>query len=243
MRKPNLSIIIPAFNEAGNIQGTVEKVNLIVPEFCSNYQIIIVDDGSTDKTGKIAEKISGKNKKVEVLHNLKNKGLGFSYFKAVKHARHEYVIIIFGDNDHPAESIKTIISKIGQADIIIPFYTNLHLSKTWLRHLISVSYTHLINYISGLKIGYYNGITLYRTDLVRGYLAKSTGFGFQAELLVYLILSGATYVEVNTTNEERKSGSTQAFKFTNFLDIMKSLLHIYLIGKKRAGLKKLWSKI
>lgn len=233
MPNKRLTIIIPAFNEAGNIKAVVEKINLIVPKYCSDYQIIIVNDGSTDRTGEIAEKISKKDKRVEVIHNLSNKGMGYSYFEAVEKVKFEYLILIFGDNDHPADSIEKIISNIGKADIIIPFYTNLHLSKTWVRHIVSVVYTHLINYISGLKIGYYNGITLYRTDLVRQFSGKPTGFGFQAEILVNLLKNGASYVEVSIVNESRKSGVTAAFEPSNFTSLTGSILRMLVAYKLR----------
>lgn len=237
MLKKRLSIIIPAFNEAGNIKAVVKKVSLILLKYCSNYQIIIINDGSTDGTGKIADKLAQTNKKIDVIHNLKNEGMGFSYFKGVEQAKFEYLILIFGDNDHPLNSIEDIISKVGKADIIIPFYTNFHLSKTWLRHLISVTYIHLVNYLSGLKIGYYNGITLYKTELVRNLPTKSAGFGFQAEMLVYLLKKGASYIIVNTSNDDRKSGSSAAFKFKNIIRIIRSLLSMYF-AYKYAGKSK-----
>lgn len=227
MIKKRLSIIVPAFNEAGNIKGAVAKIHLIVPKFCSNYEIIIINDGSRDKTGKIADNIAQMDKKVRVFHNLENKGMGYSYFRGVNEAKFEYLIIVFGDDDHPAESISNILSKIGKADIVIPFYTNLHLSKTWLRHVISITYTHIVNYIANLKVGYYNGITLHKTALVRSVPIKSTGFGFQAEVIVYLLEHGASYLEVDVLNDDRKTGGTAAFKLKNIISVARSFLRMY----------------
>lgn len=225
--KKRLSVIVPAFNEEGNIENAVKKISGLVPKYCSDYEIIIIDDGSTDQTSKLSDKIAKKNKKVKVIHNGVNKGLGYSYFKAIEEAQFEYSMIIFGDDDHPAKSIENIISQMGKADIIIPFYTNLHLSKTWLRHVISISYTHIVNYLTGLKVGYYNGITLHTTSLVQNTPIKSKGFGFQAESIVYLLKHGASFLEVDVLNDDRKTGGSAAFRLKNILSVARSFLRMY----------------
>ena len=233
--KKRLSVIVPAFNESGNIKGAVSKIHSIVPKYCNDYEIIIINDGSRDKTGKIADSIAVKDKKIKVLHNTENMGMGYSYFRGVKEAKFEYLIIVFGDDDHPSQSIENILSKMGQADIIIPYYTNLHLSKAWLRHVISITYTHIVNYITDLKVGYYNGITLHKTELVRGIPIKSTGFGFQAETIAHLLKNGASYIEVDVLNDDRKTGGTAAFRAKNIISVARSFLRMYLHYKLKRG--------
>lgn len=227
MLKKRLSIFVPAYNEQGNIEGAVKKIHSIVPKYCSEYEIIIVNDGSTDNTGKIINRLAKKDKKIKPLHNDINRSMGYSYFRAVGEAKFEYLMTIFGDDDHPSESIERILSKMGQADIIIPYYTNLHLSKTWLRHVISITYTHIVNSITGLTVGYYNGITLHKTHLVKQVPVRSTGFGFQCETIVYLLKNGATYLQVDVLNDDRKTGGTAAFKIKNIISVAKSFLRMY----------------
>src|SRR3989338_10411306 len=185
MLKKGLSIVVPAYNEAGNIKGVIKKIHSIVPKYCKQYEIIIINDGSLDNTGQIINSLAKKDSKIKPLHNHKNQGMGYSYFKALDKVAFNYSIIIFGDDDHPPQSISNILAKMGQADIVVPFYTNLHLSKTWMRHVISITYTHIVNHLTGLKIGYYNGITLHRSNLIKQTPIKTSGFGFQAETIVY----------------------------------------------------------
>src|SRR3989338_8333735 len=183
MPKRRLSFIVPAFNEQKLIGITIETIHTIAPKYSKDYEIIIIDDCSSDKTGTVIDKMAIKDKKIVALHNTKNMGMGFSYFKGLDAARFEYVMVVFGDNDHPAQSIGNIISKMGHADIIIPYYKNLHISKTWLRHVISITYVHLVNYLTGLSVPYYNGITMHRTDLIRQVPRTTAGFGFQVETI------------------------------------------------------------
>lgn len=231
MLKKRLSIIVPAFNESGNIKNAVKKIHSIVPKYSKEYEIIIINDGSVDNTGKIINAIAKKDKKVRAIHNEKNMGMGYSYSRGLNEAKYEYLIIIFGDDDHPPASISNILSNIGKADIIIPYYTNLHTSKTWLRHVISITYTHIVNYFTGLKIGYYNGITLHTSALIKQAPIKSSGFGFQAETIVYLVKNGASYLEVDVLNADRQTGGSSAFKIKNILSVANSFLRMFLTYK------------
>lgn len=238
MLKKRLSVIVPAYNEAGNIENAVKRIHSIIPAYCREYEVIIINDGSHDNTGKIINSLAKKDKRIRPLHNDVNQGMGYSYFRAMKEAKFEYIMIIFGDDDHPSESIQNILSKMGQADVVIPFYTNLHLSKTWIRHVISITYTHIVNYLTGLKVGYYNGITLHKKSLLMQVPIKSTGFGFQAETIVHLLKNGASYVEVDILNNDRKTGGTAAFKLKNIISVARSFIrmHInYKLGNKNGA--------
>lgn len=235
MLKKRLSVVVPAFNEEENIAKVVERVHKIAPNYCTDYEILIVNDKSSDNTGKIINSIAKKDKKVKTIHNKINLGFGGSYLKGLRNANFEYVMLIVGDNTNPLYSLKKVISQIGKADIIIPYYINFHTTKTWLRHVVSISYTHLVNNITGLSLKYYNGIALHRTDLVKPIPNLSTGFGFNAEILVYLIKRGATYIEVPVINEDEKSSTSSAFKIKNIVKVIQSihklsrLLHVVLV--------------
>ncbi|MDO8503234.1 MAG: glycosyltransferase family 2 protein [bacterium] len=226
MLRKRLSFIVPAFNEERRIGPTVGTIHSVAPKYCRDYEILVVNDKSTDRTGKIIDLLSRKDKKVKVLHNSKNMGMGYSYFRGLDNAKFEYVMTVFGDNDHPPESVGSIISKMGQADIIIPYYKNLHISKTWFRHIVSITYVHLVNYLTGLTIPYYNGVILHRTDLIRQVPKMTTGFGFQAETIVYLAKRGATYLEVDIFNREKKTNSSAAFRLKNILAVSRSFFRL-----------------
>jgi len=226
MIRKTVSFIIPAYNEEKNIESVIKKIHIVANKYCKDYEIIAIDDGSNDRTWTLLNKLAIKDRKIKVIHNKKNMGMGYSYFCGVKIAHNQYTMIVFGDNDHSVESMAKILSCQGRADIVIAYYKNLHLSKTWLRHVISITYTHIINWITGLSIAYYNGMTMYRTELLKKVPRFSSGFGFQAETIVYLIKNGAKYVEVDIFNEERKSGSSAAFRIKNVISVLFSFCRL-----------------
>lgn len=231
MLKKRLSVVVPAYNEEKNIESVVLRINKVAPIYCEDYEIIIVNDKSRDNTGKIIEELAKKNKKVKPIHNKINFGFGASYQKGLKSARFEYVMLIVGDNTNPVYTLRKIISQIGKADMIIPYYTNFDKTKTKFRYLLSKSFTQLVNIITGLSFRYYNGLSLHQTERVRSIPNISKGFGFSAEILVYLAKKGATYVEVPVINEDETATSSTALKLKNVIQVLQSLYRLYLISK------------
>ncbi len=220
--KNNLSVIVPAFNEEENLENSVKSILRIVPEFCNDFEIIIINDGSKDETYKIANRLAG-NKKIKVIHNSKNKGMGYSYWRGVGKAKYDYIMLVWGDYAHTDASIKKILSYINKYDVVIPYYTNTE-SRTIQRRIISTIFNRVVNFITGLSIRYYNGSTLYATSFIKKIPRHSHGFGYQAEILAYTIKQGAKYVEVGVERRNIPDGVTAAFAIKNISDVMNSLL-------------------
>lgn len=236
MTKKNITLVIPAFNEEKNIENVIKKIIQIVPKYCKDYEVLIVNDGSEDNTGKIADKITKKEKHVRVLHNQANKGLGYSFLRGVKDARFESVMLHFGDDDCPPASLISILSNQGKADIIIPYYTNFHLTKPWFRHILSISYTHLVNYITGYKVRYYNGMTLHNTQAINEMPSMTDGLGSQSEMIIYELQKGLSYVEIPVMNQERKEGVSSALRLKSVINVLIWLTKLIW----RANVKKMY---
>ena len=114
-----------------------------------NYEILIVDDCSTDNTVNVVKKFKKSNQLMEIILIVRDenkKGLGYNYFDSIKIARGNYYMLINGDNVEPVDAIKTILSAYNEADMIIPnFGSGDKRSKN--RKLISLIFTTLINFI------------------------------------------------------------------------------------------------
>src|SRR3989344_7951124 len=89
-----LSITVPALNEEGNIANSVKEIQEGVKGKVKDYEIMIFDDGSTDKTGKIADKLAKKSPKIKIIHNRSNKGVGYCYREGLRLAKFEYYMYI-----------------------------------------------------------------------------------------------------------------------------------------------------
>lgn len=233
---PTITLIVPALNEERLITETVEQIIDVVEGRFADYEVLLINDGSTDSTGELMEDLARRHSNVRVFHNTKNIGLGASYRLGWSHARCEYVMLLCGDGGMPASSLPRIFDKIGSADIVVPYCENLKQIKTPARYRLSRTYTILLNTLFGLRLRYYNGLAVHRVDLVRNVDNKSDGFGFQGEILVKLLKAGRSYIEVGVKGAE-KTNRSSALRFRNVVSVSRTLgsllPHTFL--KKGAG--------
>ena len=221
----SVSFVIPALNEEKVVDQVVREIHSNVNKLVQTNEIILIDDGSTDHTGEIMEALARELPNMRVLHNRPNIGLGASYQRGVAEARHDYVMMLCGDGGLPASSLPPIIEKIGTADIVVPYMTNLKTIKTPMRYFISRAYTRLLNFLSGHRLNYYNGLPVHKRSLLNRTVMTSSGFGFQGEILVKLLKSGHTYVQVGVLGSETTNKSS-VFRLKNLASVTKTVLKL-----------------
>jgi dolichol-phosphate mannosyltransferase len=219
---PTITLIVAALNEELVIAETVGQIVEVVEGRFADYELLLVNDGSTDGTGQVMDRLAVANPRLRVFHHARNMGLGSSYRRGIVEARHEYVMLLCGDGGMPAASLPPIFDRIGTADIVVPYCENLKQIKTPGRYLLSRTYTLLLNTVFGLRLRYYNGLAVHRVELVRSLDNKSNGFGFQGEILVQLLRSGRSYVEVGVKGAE-KTNRSSALRFKNVVSVSRTL--------------------
>jgi glycosyltransferase involved in cell wall biosynthesis len=222
-----ISFVVPALNEEKVVESVVTQILGVVEGRFSDYEIILIDDGSTDATAAIMDRLAENNSKMQVLRNKGNIGLGASYQRGLQEARFDYLMLLCGDGGLPASGLPPIFEQIGNADIVIPYMLNMRGLKTPFRYFLSRTYTNLLNTLFGFRLRYYNGLPVHRTALLRSIHITSEGFGFQGEILVKLLKSGCTYVEVGTLGAEETRRSF-ALRPQNVLSVTRTLLHLIL---------------
>jgi glycosyltransferase involved in cell wall biosynthesis len=218
----SISIVIPALNEETVLETVVRDIEKQVAAFFRDYEIILVDDGSTDRTGEIMDNLARELPKVRAIHNRHNLGLGASYQRGVAEARCGYLMMLCGDGGMPAASLPPIFAAVGSADIVAPYVTNLKTIKSPLRYFTSRVYTNLLNILFGQKIKYYNGLPVHRVDLLQQLRINSTGFAFQGEILTKLLRSGCSMTEVGVAGAEMTRNSS-ALRLKGLINIAKVL--------------------
>lgn len=204
----SISVIMPAYNEARNLKNAVQSVHQAFEGIISEYEIIIVNDGSVDGTREIADQIAEKDGHVRAIHNPKNSGYGYTFLRGAAEATLEYIQLIPGDGEIPAASISTIAGMAGKADLVLPYMENFRI-RSFYRKFISVGYTTLINILFGLRIKYYNGPFLLRRAIFRQIHVKATGFAFMASIVIQAIKKQkCTYTQVGIQLAPRAYGKS-----------------------------------
>ena len=181
-------------------------IRQIVPRYFPDSEVLMFDDGSTDATGRIADRLAAEDSRIQVTHHSSPQNLGGCYRKGVAQATKEFLILVPGDNECGAEVLEPALSKAGSADIIIP-YTDNPESRPLARRLLSRGFVELMNGLSGQRLRYYNGAVLHKTQLLRECPFRTDGFGYQAEILVKLLARGC---HISKSQHKYATGLTAA---------------------------------
>ena len=114
-----VTIVIPAFREEGNIEAAIDSAQRVARKAALDYEIIVVDDGSPDKTGDFARLKAQTDPHIRVAVNAANEGFGYSFSRGVKMASKEFVTSFPGDNDMSARSLKDEYVQAGTSVEIV----------------------------------------------------------------------------------------------------------------------------
>ena len=118
---PELSIFFPFWNEQDNIEKVVKKAIPVAEKLAEKWEIIMVDDGSSDKTLEIAKRLASQDKRLIAVSHEKNRGYGAALKTGFEKARYEFVVFNDGDGQFDFSESSRFIEKINKADIVIGF--------------------------------------------------------------------------------------------------------------------------
>jgi glycosyltransferase involved in cell wall biosynthesis len=229
--KPTISIIVTAFNEEDNLESAISNILASIDDLFSNWEILIIDcvdkDGKDDGTRAIAKKLAESNSHIRAIQN-PYVNLGYKYWQGVGLAKFEYIIWLPGDNETTPETIKNLFEAAGKADIICSYTVNTTV-RSLKRRIISKMYTFIINTLFGLQLRYFNGPSIYKTELLKSLtpaVKKNKSFSYNTEILVRSIKGGHSYVEIPQYIQKRK-GKTKALNLKNFFDVIKNIVKLF----------------
>lgn len=117
----NLSVFFPVFNEEGNIEATVRKAVSVLENLGSEYEIIVVNDGSLDKTAQIVEKLIKANKKIRLINHPKNLGYGEALKSGFYNAKYDTIVYTDGDGQFDFGELDKFLEKIEDYDLVIGY--------------------------------------------------------------------------------------------------------------------------
>ena len=116
---PSISVIIPVFNQERKIHYSLEKIRQAVESAFSNYELVVVNDGSTDNTLTILRRITSMDPQIRLFSYTPNRGKGYAVRQGVLHSLGEAVIFLDGDLDISPDSIKDYIERLSTSDLVI----------------------------------------------------------------------------------------------------------------------------
>lgn len=215
----SVSLVIPVFNEAQNIEKVADVVLGSLRKQCTTYELIIVNDGSTDSTGQVIDRLAAADNHIKAVHNETNRGMGYTLRRGLSLAGMSYVGSFPGDDAMDQQALDDLLGLIGQADVVGYTIANPEF-RSWRRRLVSYGFTVSMNILFGLKIQYFNGHAFYRTELVKNMPLYSTCHSVLAEILIRLVKGGHTYKMIPIKQFERTHGATTAFRMKTLRSVL-----------------------
>jgi len=238
-----LSIIIPALNEEDNILETLNDIQQVLLENKINGEIIVVNDGSTDRTKELVLTIVEKNEGIKLVNHKENKGIGSSFWTGYDNSNGESVVFIPADNQNDSWEILRYLSLLDHVDIVIPFVFNNNVRSLY-RAILSYLYRFIINTSFFVNLNYTNGTVLYRKSVLDILDSKSNGFFFNTDIIIRCVKRGYLFAEVPYKLNERKTGASKAISYPSFKQVVRGYFKLLKdfsmikIGKKESSFIK-----
>jgi glycosyltransferase involved in cell wall biosynthesis len=233
--KTNITVAIPALNEEKKIKSTIMAV-IRASILAGNVKlnILVIDDGSTDKTSFIVERLKRSYNNIKLIKNIKNLGLGASIRKAIQETYSNKFIFIPGDNDIPFETLVVLFQNAEKADIVMCYFLN-NECRGRIRFIISNLFMLIYTSIFNIYVQYINGPAIYPAEELKKLKLVSTRFSIVAEINVKLLKKSLTFMEIPSYRQTGLYGSS-SFSFKSLCETIKVLINnifeIYVMDKK-----------
>ena len=208
-RVPALSWFFPAHNEEDNLEPLVAEARDALPDIADTWEIVIVDDGSRDRTPELADRLAAEDPRVRAVHHPTNLGYGAALRSGFAAARHPLVAFTDGDRQFRVADVGILTARLQQPDapdVVAGF--RIRRADPLLRTVYARLYRLSIRIFFGLRIRDIDcACKLFRREALDGLRVESGGAFFSAELLIKLRESNRTVVEVGVPHYPRTAGS------------------------------------
>ncbi len=194
-----ISIVIPVYNEEASIRGVIEETQKTMVKMKKDYEILVVDDGSTDSSASIAREAGAK-----VIGHPKNLGYGATLKTGFRNCRGDIVVFFDADGSYPVEEIPRLLEQLGAFDMVVMARIRpLSFRKLGTR-LLAV----LASYIVGKRVSDPNsGMRALRRDMVKSFESLTDGFSFSTSMTLQCMTSGLRVLEIPLQYRDRHGKS------------------------------------
>jgi glycosyltransferase involved in cell wall biosynthesis len=203
---PSLSVFIPCFNEAENLDPLIVSLLTFLPEISRQFEVIIINDGSRDQTGVLADALSRKHPEVKVVHHPRNLGYGMALRSGFKSARYEWTFFTDGDRQFNVRELLKFIPFTTNCRVIIGYREKR--AEGQVRALPARFFKLYIDLLFRVHVKDIDcAFKLIRTDLIQRINFISTGATINAELLYRLKKMHEPFKQIPVTHYLRLHGT------------------------------------
>ncbi|MFN0007141.1 MAG: glycosyltransferase family 2 protein [Planctomycetota bacterium] len=209
MTARGVTLVVPAYDEEDGIEGVVARLSGLVIE--APVEILVVDDGSSDGTSTVLERLAAKNPRLRVIRHDQNRGYGAALKTGFASAQHEVVVITDADGTYPEDRIGHLLERIDAgAEMAVGARTGAEVEVPLLRRPAKAFLRLLASYLAGSRIPDLNsGLRAIRRDLVLTYRPiLPNGFSFTTTITLAALTNGHR-VDFVSIDYRKRSGSSK----------------------------------
>lgn len=224
---PSLTIAIPAYNEEGSLGWVIRNILKEAPQFLVDYEIVIIDDGSTDKTGVIADQYAQKYPFIRVVHQ-QNKGYGEAMLRGINEAKKTFVAYMAADGQFLLRDMQFCLPYMREADLILGARGS-RADYTTYRLILSYTYLIILRMFFGITYQDVNWLNIWRTKEVQKLRVTSRGIFMLAEIVIRFKKKGLRIVEAPSFYRPRRAGSVKNARFSIAIRTLIDAIRLYLV--------------
>ena len=217
-RLEGLSAVLPAYNEEDNIAEAVQRLLAVLPDVARRYEVIVVDDGSRDRTGEIADQLARAHDAVRVIHHNPNRGYGAALSSGFASARYQYLFYTDADNQFDMAEIARLVPLVRKHDIALGYRARRRDGAR--RKFFAWGFKQFVKVAFDLPLRDVDcAFKLFRREVFDVVKIESDRFFVDAEMLAKAKRAGFTFAQTPVTHLPRKAGTTT----TSVFDVPRTL--------------------
>jgi len=223
-----LSVVIPIYNEAGSLLALFEEVTDALLGLATPYEILFVDDGSTDASPRILEELAAKDAAVKVLTFRRNFGQTAAMMAGLDHAQGEVIVVLDGDGQNDPADIPRLLDRLAQGYDVVSGWRRERRDARFRRVIPSRIANALISRISGVRLHDYGcSLKAYRRDVIRAVRLYGEMHRFAP---IYASWQGARVTEVPVNHRPREHGASK-YGLERVGKVFLDLLVVHFLGR------------
>ncbi|NLK42311.1 MAG: glycosyltransferase family 2 protein [Planctomycetes bacterium] len=201
----SLSVFFPCWNEQASIEPLTRKAVTVLEAIGADYEVIIVDDGSTDQTGQIADRLAAENERIRVIHHPTNRGYGAALQSGFRAASKDWVFYTDGDGQFDLNELPPLLELMDRYDIVSCY--RLNRQEGWLRKFNAFCWTRLVGLLFNLPLKDIDcAFKLYKRSIFDDMELLSTGALIDTEILARAKRKGCRITQVGVRHYPRIAG-------------------------------------
>jgi len=208
----SLSLVLPAHNEAENIEIVVQKALKTLPAFTDEFEVIVVNDGSRDETGDIINRLAAEDGRVRAVHHPRNRGYGAALTSGFDASTGDFVMFMDADRQFDIADLALLSPFVGRFDIVAGFRKERQ--DEFHRKLFAETFNLAVRVLFGVHMrDIDSAFKVFRGDMLRSLDLSAPGALINTEMQAKLRRQGASLVQIGVNHYPRVAGSATGGSF------------------------------